>query len=59
MLTMLRAALVALSLGRAFSAFGAGGGRAATCGDDASDDNEVAAGTTMGVGDSETDGCAC
>jgi len=42
------AAFVDLSLGRGFSAFGAGGGRAAVCGEAASDDNELVEGTTTG-----------
>lgn len=42
------AALVDRSFGFGFSACGGRGGRAATCGDDALDDNDAASGTTTG-----------
>lgn len=46
--TTLNTALVDRIVGRGLSAFGTGGGRAATCGEDASDDSDTAVGTTTG-----------
>jgi len=46
--TTLNTALVDRIVGRGRSAFGTGGGRAATCGEDASDESDSAVGTTTG-----------
>lgn len=46
--TILNTALVDRMVGRGRSAFGTGGGRAATCGEAASDDSDSAVGTTTG-----------
>jgi hypothetical protein len=45
---MLNSALVDRIVGRGRSTFGTGGGRAATCGEAASDDSDSAVGTTTG-----------
>jgi hypothetical protein len=55
--TMVTAAFVAFKVGRGFSSFGAGGGRAAVCGEEASGDKSVFEGITTG-GESERGG-AC
>jgi hypothetical protein len=54
---MVTAAFVAFNVGRGFSSFGAGGGRAAVCGEEASGDSSVVEGITTG-GESERGG-AC
>lgn len=45
---ILNTAFVDRIVGRGRSAFGIGGGRAATCGEAGSDDNDFAVGTTTG-----------